>query len=1450
MRARYITAALLCAFIGAPALPQSLPPPNPANPPPSRQSLDSNAINPATGGLSFVLGEVSTGGAVGEALSFAMEWAGSVQRDSTYGWIQNDPPNVFYEVSVGTRNERFEYGPGGFNPTTRTGSTLTLSNNVYTYTTTDGIVSRFSAILDSDYPEDDIVARITSSTRPDGFITTYHYVEDSVSTSQGPLTAERVQSITNNLGYQMHMRYAANDLTVSISDPNVGVRSVRDFNRVVEATAINNAVDYCNPTAFQCSNLTEEWPHYTFSYTDNQTTNKPVSITATDSIDRATRINLNVDGQITFISRPEANDQDIVLTYGDGRVVSFNDGVGVWSYEYEADSSGQISKTTIMPPAGGNVEVEINENVGLPSSQSNGAGGVMQYTYGPGGLLTRTMMPEGNTIGYSYNVRGDILAITRHEKPDAGQSFISTSATYPCLSPATCNRPASTTDELGNYTHYTYDNTHGGVTSIMLPAPFASAARPETRYSYAPQYARYKNSAGVIVNATNPVWRLTRIESCATGTSCNDSENETETIITWTDGSNPTNLQPVTVRRRAGNNSIGATTRYTYDPFGNVQVVDGPLGGTDDTVHYRYNEGIQVAGIIGPDPDGSASSVQHRNAQRFTYDANGNVTQTDEGTVDGTTDAAWGLFAISRSNHAIYDSVARLVTAEVRVGGTRYSRMRYTYDAASRLTCTAVRMNLTATPPADACTPGTNGPNGARDRIARNFYDNANRVTEVHDGHGTANVAVRWRRTFTDNGQVGTIEDGNGNLTTYDYDGFDRLLRRRYPNATGGGSSSTDFDGYTYDAASNVVERRLRDNTTITFSYDNLNRPTLMNPSASGTPDVTYSYDNFGRMVGAEQPGYEIEFTYDALDRLLSEDGPLGLVESQYRSDGARTHLTHPGGRTFEMVYQIDGGIRAVHENDTAGYRLGLFLYDVENRLIEVAPQTAPGRADQELGYDPVSRLGSVINDLPGTSNDLTLGMSYNAASQIVERTRSDADYAFDEPIPGSTSYNVDGLNRYPTVDAPDTGTATLTYDARGNFLRYNAPGDDDERIYVYDALNRLVSARLAGESVAEATLFSYDPLGRLYQVTDQASGVSRRYLWDGETIIVQYAGTSGSTVQRRWVYQPGSLGAPMIQYWNGQVGESSRQYVQTDERGSVVSVTNPNGTVAAINTYDPYGWPGEDNTLQFQFTGQLWLPEAELYYMRNRMYDPELGRFVQPDPIGYAAGMNLCAYVSNDPVNLVDSLGLQDGPPIDVFGPRRRRDTVPGWMQDLVNRIIEQAQRAIDRARRRPRERADRPDPCGGRLTTGPVPSGTELATPTPGTDQGNPDFGTREGGHWGLDIANQPHAPVVAAGRGTIIRQDFSNVRGFGGQVVIDHEGGVFTQYGHLESFSSQVGRDVSAGQEIGRTAVPGVRPGAGNLGAGMSSHVHFEVRLGSAAAHSQNGNPIDPKLCLPGI
>jgi RHS repeat-associated protein len=83
--------------------------------------------------------------------------------------------------------------------------------------------------------------------------------------------------------------------------------------------------------------------------------------------------------------------------------------------------------------------------------------------------------------------------------------------------------------------------------------------------------------------------------------------------------------------------------------------------------------------------------------------------------------------------------------------------------------------------------------------------------------------------------------------------------------------------------------------------------------------------------------------------------------------------------------------------------------------------------------------------------------------------------------------------------------------------------------------------------------------------------------------------------------------------------------------------------------TYSNYGKSGDegDAGFPFRFTGQKLDPETGLYYYKTRYYSPDLGRFLQVDPIGYADQINLYAYVGNDPVNATDPTGMIQTYPI-----------------------------------------------------------------------------------------------------------------------------------------------------------------------------------------------------------
>jgi hypothetical protein len=139
-----------------------------------------------------------------------------------------------------------------------------------------------------------------------------------------------------------------------------------------------------------------------------------------------------------------------------------------------------------------------------------------------------------------------------------------------------------------------------------------------------------------------------------------------------------------------GTGTLTATSAFTYDTVGNRLTVDGPLAGTADTTRTRYDLDRQVMGVVGPDPDG-AGALKNR-ARRITYNADGQVTKAEIGTVNGQSDADWAAFAPLAAVDVTYDSNARAVTQKLSSGGTAYALTQASYDSLGRVDCSTVRM--------------------------------------------------------------------------------------------------------------------------------------------------------------------------------------------------------------------------------------------------------------------------------------------------------------------------------------------------------------------------------------------------------------------------------------------------------------------------------------------------------------------------------------------------------------------------------------------------------------------------------------------------------------------------------------------------------------------------------------------------------------------------------------
>jgi RHS repeat-associated protein len=169
---------------------------------------------------------------------------------------------------------------------------------------------------------------------------------------------------------------------------------------------------------------------------------------------------------------------------------------------------------------------------------------------------------------------------------------------------------------------------------------------------------------------------------------------------------------------------------------------------------------------------------------------------------------------------------------------------------------------------------------------------------------------------------------------------------------------------------------------------------------------------------------------------------------------------------------------------------------------------------------------------------------------------------------------------------------------------------------------------------------FAYDALGR--RIAKTISGGTTAFHYDAAD-SVQESGPSGTASYLRTLGVDETL---------TRTDATSTLYYLTDALGSTVALTTDAGAVATVYSYEPFGETSASGSLSpnpFQFTGR----ENEgsgLYYYRARWYDPVRGRFLQEDPLGLAGGINLYAYVGNNPTGYTDPFGLQFTP--DQPGP------------------------------------------------------------------------------------------------------------------------------------------------------------------------------------------------------
>ena len=505
---------------------------------------------------------------------------------------------------------------------------------------------------------------------------------------------------------------------------------------------------------------------------------------------------------------------------------------------------------------------------------------------------------------------------------------------------------------------------------------------------------------------------------------------------------------------------------------------------------------------------------------------------------------------------------------------------------------------------------------------------------------------------------LASVTDARGNGMQYKYDSSGNLLSITYEDGTS--------ESFTYDASGNVLTWTNRRGDTITYTYNAAGQVT--SKDYSDTPaltDYTYEYDDAGNLVSATDPMSTTNMTYNPdTDWLTRIDYPGdNFFVFEYNDAGQRTKRTDQDGNVVNYIYNSPGRLDLMtnttdclivdYDYDAAGRlsqkTLGngvytTYEYDDSGRLLHLVNYAPTDAAISRFDYpyDASGRRTSMTT-LGGTS-----GYEYDPLGQLISVTHPDGhvvEYVYDavgnriEVIDDGVvaAYTTNEMNQYT-----DVGGVTYTYDDDGNMI--GKTEDGVTTTYTYNIENRLVVVT----TPTDTWTYTYDASGN--RIASTHNGVTTNYVIDpvGLGDVVAEFDSSGTLIAR---YDHG------FGLLSRTDSGGTSAYYTFNAIGSTSEMTAADGSVLNSYVYDPFGivlTQSETVANAFQYAGEYGVTSEDtaLYVMRARYYAAEVGRFLSPDPIGLAGGVNLYTYVSNGPLTKIDPTGLYEWDAIKHYSP------------------------------------------------------------------------------------------------------------------------------------------------------------------------------------------------------
>ncbi len=730
------------------------------------------------------------------------------------------------------------------------------------------------------------------------------------------------------------------------------------------------------------------------------------------------------------------------------------------------------------------------------------------------------------------------------------------------------------------------------------------------------------------------------------------------------------------------------TTSYLYNEAQQLISIDGPRSDVLDITSFEYNTEGRISRIT--DPNGLITEI-------IDYDNHNRPIKTKD-TNNVETQRIWNFRGqllsetiAGQTTTYQYDSVGQLT----RIQSAEGQILKFTWDDARRLTHITNSQNQTISLTLDKAGNITQqqiidatGKEQAKQSFA---FDSLDRLTQITDASNntwtrqydilgnlvkqinpqdneTTSVFDALRRTTQSTAPLNTIQtmnwnqqdqltsviDALGRTTNYSYNGFGELISQSSPD--------TGLTKYTWDEAGNLASKTDASGITVSYSYDAGNRLTSINyPNAAN--NIVYQWDSTtpgqymnSRISHVTDESGSTVWHYNAQGRITQQQQtingatPLTLT-SRYSWDGDNnlTSITLPSGKVVQYTRDSLGQIihvalvqsSSTQESTTTTlaeniqykpfgpltslvFGNGKTLNQQYDKDYLLTSKQVNGIIDKNYVYDSLSNLTTITDNQNALQTE---NYQYDSLSRLLQA----------QGVYGNRQFEWDNIgNRTEKITDQSTTPYTITngrlsaingvnykYDANGNLIQR---GDQS---FFYNQANRLHIATVDGVNWH----YRYNHAGQRVKKFSNNETQVFHYHPDG-TLAAQADGNG--IIQAEYIY----LNGRRLAIITDQI-----YYLHTNHLDAPLAITDQQAQVMWQASYTPFGeisivTNNIGKNINVRFPGQRANQETGLYYNWFRDYDPEIGRYIQSDPIGLSGGINTYNYVNGNPVNFVDPDG------------------------------------------------------------------------------------------------------------------------------------------------------------------------------------------------------------------